>query len=154
MNSTEPLSPICLASSLAAATPPASLSEEIRDRPIEGSVTIVSTRIVLMPLSCAALSGLTEALSSFGAISSASGFFAVTESMIGFCSVASNAVGPCTSRVTLSAFAGAALHGDVERLPALALDQGDALTGGRRRALARPTCRGGEHQKRHCDDNG
>ena len=82
------------ASAEAACSPPSSLSVAMREAPIDLSVTVVSTRITLVPALWMRLSGDAEALTSFGATSSAAGFAEATASRSGFWSVASNLSGP------------------------------------------------------------
>jgi hypothetical protein len=83
----------CLMASKAAFPPP-SLSEAIAETAIEGSLTVVSTRTILIPAEAAWLSGACIAVTSVGAIRIASGLAATTESRIGFWSVGSNFCAP------------------------------------------------------------
>jgi hypothetical protein len=91
---TEPSPPIRSTSASPATRPPSTLSVAIRETPMSGSSTIVSTRTTVIPASCAAWSGPIKAVRSVGAMRMASGCCATTASTIGICSVGSNSFGP------------------------------------------------------------
>ena len=90
-----------------AALPPPTLSEETWETANDGSLTVVSTRTILMPAAAALASGACMALTSVGAIRIASGLDETTESRIGVCRVGSNLVAPCVFTVTPSFLASA-----------------------------------------------
>ena len=75
MTSTLPLAPSFWSAS-AAFWPPRLLSVAMRETPMVGSVTMVSTRTTFVPASWMRLSGGAEAFTSFGATSIASGLVA------------------------------------------------------------------------------
>ncbi len=108
---TRTLPPSGLASSMAAnaAAPPPTLSEAICDTTPDGSSSVVSTRTTSIPASMAAWIGRRIAVTSVGAMSSASGAVATTESTIGVCRVGSNSCGPCVSTVTPSSAAASSM---------------------------------------------
>lgn len=89
--------------------PPPRLSEEICETANDGSLTVVSTRTILIPAAAALASGACMALTSVGAIRIASGFDETTESRIGVCRVGSNLVAPCVLVVTPNFFASASM---------------------------------------------
>src|SRR6218665_197832 len=113
-----------------AATPPAELSLEICDTANDGSLTVVSTRTILIPAAAAAFNGACMAATSVGATRIASGFDATTEATIGFCSL------------------DAALHGNVEFITGDALNkcQGGLLCPSRTGTTALGASR---HRKAH-----
>ena len=82
--------------------PPASLSEEIRDTPIELSVTVVSTSTTLVPPSWSCLRSGVSASVSTGEISRPAGLVAATESMIGRCCETSHCAEPFALNLTPS----------------------------------------------------
>jgi hypothetical protein len=69
----------------------------MRETPIDGSSTMVSTSTTFVPPFWIFVNGPAEAVRSLGATSRASGAAAATASSIGFCSVASKRSGPWTS---------------------------------------------------------
>ena len=122
---TLPVPPISLASVLAAASPPPSLSEAICETAMSGWSSVVSTSTTFEPPSASCLIGAYIAFVSVGAISIASGFLAATALTIGVCRAASNLSGPWKSSVDaelLGLGLGPAVHRDVELV---ALDAGD-----------------------------
>ena len=73
ITTTEPLPPISLASSPAALPPPSTLFDEIEADAIDGSLTVVSTWMTLIPALFIDFIGAISAWVSVGAISTAAG---------------------------------------------------------------------------------
>ncbi len=85
------------------------LSDAICETTPAGSCRVVSTRTTSMPASMAAWMGRDIAVTSVGAMSSASGADATTESTIGVCRVGSNSCGPWVVTVAPSSAAASSM---------------------------------------------